>query len=140
MDDMIPLVGPNQVLQPEGWPKPRGYSNGIAATGRMVFVGGMIGWDETGRFHAKDMAGQTLQALRNIVAVLREAGAGPEHVTRLTWYVTDMAEYRASQKELGRAYREVMGASYPAMALVQVVSLVEPEAKVEIEATAVLPG
>ncbi len=140
MDDMIPPAGPNQVLQPEGWPKPRGYSNGVAATGRMVFVGGMIGWDESGRFPSSDMAGQALQALRNVVAVLREAGAGPEHVTRLTWYVTDMAEYRASQKELGRAYREVMGASYPAMALVQVVSLVEPEAKVEIEATAVLPG
>ncbi|HYG85074.1 MAG TPA: RidA family protein [Azospirillum sp.] len=126
------------VLQPPTWPKPRGYSNGIAATGRMVFVGGQIGWDETGRFPAKDLVGQVRQALLNIVAVLAEAGAGPEHVTRLTWYVTDMQAYRVAQRELGEVYRAVMGRSFPAMALVQVVALVEPEALVEIEATAVI--
>jgi enamine deaminase RidA (YjgF/YER057c/UK114 family) len=145
MDDLVPAPTraagtAGQVLQPAGWPRPRGYSNGIAATGRMVFTGGMIGWDETCRFPAADLVGQARQALGNILAVLAEAGAGPEHVTRLTWYVTDMAAYRACQKELGQVYREVMGASFPAMALVQVVSLVEPEAKVEIEATAVLPA
>ncbi|WP_448188063.1 RidA family protein [Azospirillum sp. sgz301742] len=127
------------ILQPPSWPAPRGYSNGIAATGRTVFVGGQIGWDETGRFAATDLVGQVRQALVNIVAVLAEAGAGPEHITRLTWYVTDMDAYRAAQRELGAAYRAVMGRSFPAMALVQVVSLVEREALVEIEATAVVP-
>jgi enamine deaminase RidA (YjgF/YER057c/UK114 family) len=126
-------------LQPPGWPEPRGYANGIEAEGRLVFVGGQIGWDETGAFPASDMAGQVGQALRNIVAVLAEAGAGPEHVVRLTGYVTSREEYLASQKEIGAAYRAVMGRHYPAMAVVEVTALVETQAKVEIEATAVIP-
>ncbi len=135
-----PAAGPDfQFLHPPHWPKPKGYANGIAARGRMVFVGGQIGWDETGRFPSADIAGQTRRALENIAAVLREAGAEPRHIVRLTWYVTDMAAYRDSQRELGRAYRSVMGDHFPAMALVQVVSLVERDALVEIEATAVVP-
>jgi enamine deaminase RidA (YjgF/YER057c/UK114 family) len=125
-------------LQPPGWPEPRGYANGIEATGRLVFVGGQIGWDERGEFAGADLAGQVGQALRNIVAVLAEAGAGPEHVARLTWYVTSREEYLASQKEIGAAYREVMGRHFPAMAVVEVTALVEASAKVEIEATAVI--
>lgn len=127
-----------RILQPAGWPAPKGYANGIAARGEIIFVGGQIGWDEQGRF-PQGFVPQVEQALRNILAVLAEAGAGPEHITRMTWYVTDMAAYRASLRELGAAYRRVMGKNFPAMALVQVVSLVEPEALVEIEATAVLP-
>jgi enamine deaminase RidA (YjgF/YER057c/UK114 family) len=125
-------------LQPPGWPEPRGYANGIEASGRLVFVGGQIGWDETGAFPASDMAGQVRQTLLNIVAVLGEAGAGPEHVARLTWYVTSRAEYLAQQKEIGAAYREVMGRHFPAMAVVEVTALVEADARVEIEATAVV--
>jgi len=125
-------------LQPEGWPAPKGYANGMMGRGRVVFVGGQIGWDSEGRF-ADGMVGQIAQALRNILAVLAEAGAGPQHIARLTWYVTDMEAYRANLKPLGRAYREVMGAHYPAMAVMRVVELVEREALVEIEATAVLP-
>ena len=127
-----------EVLQPPGWPKPQGYANGIKARGEMVFVGGMVGWDANERFPDGFVA-QTRQALENIVAVLREAGAGPEHVVRMTWYVVDMDEYLANQKELGRIYRAALGAHYPAMALVQVVRLVEPKARVEIEATAIVP-
>jgi enamine deaminase RidA (YjgF/YER057c/UK114 family) len=126
-------------LQPPGWPAPRGYANGMMGEGRIVLVGGQIGWDAEGRF-PEGLVAQVRQALRNIVAVLREAGAGPEHVGRMTWYVTDMAAYRACLRELGPAYREVMGRNFPAMALVQVVALVEPEALVEIEATAILPA
>jgi enamine deaminase RidA (YjgF/YER057c/UK114 family) len=126
-----------RVLQPPGWPRPRGYANGVEAEGRLVFVGGMIGWDETGEL-AEGLAAQVGQALRNIVAVLEEAGGGPEHVARLTWYVTDRDEYLAAQKEIGAAYRDVMGRHFPAMAVVQVTALVEARAKVEIEATAVL--
>ncbi len=126
-------------LQPPGWPEPKGYANGIEARGRLVVTGGQIGWDERGRFPAADLVGQTAQALRNIRAVLAEGGAGPEHLVRLTWYVTDIAAYRASLRELGGVYREVMGRHFPAMALVAVTALVEPEALVEIEATAVLP-
>lgn len=129
---------PLTALQPPGWPAPRGYSNGVVGAGRVVLVGGQIGWDEAGRF-APDFVGQVRQALANILAVVKEAGGGPEHVGRLTWYVTDMAEYRSSLAELGPAYRAVMGRHFPAMALVQVVALVEPEAKVEIEATAIIP-
>jgi enamine deaminase RidA (YjgF/YER057c/UK114 family) len=125
-------------LQPPGWPAPRGYANGMMGEGRIVLVGGQIGWDSEGRF-PPGLVAQVRQALENIVAVLREAGAGPEHVGRLTWYVTDMAAYRASLRELGPVYREVMGRNFPAMALVQVVALVEPEALVEIEATAIVP-
>ncbi|WP_051248230.1 RidA family protein [Inquilinus limosus] len=125
-------------LQPEGWPAPKGYANGVMGRGPVVFVGGQIGWDAEGRF-ADGLVEQVAQALRNILAVLAEAGAGPQHIARLTWYVTDMEAYRASLKPLGRAYREVMGAHYPAMAVMRVVELVEPAALVEIEATAVLP-
>jgi enamine deaminase RidA (YjgF/YER057c/UK114 family) len=132
------MTSPLVALQPEGWPAPRGYSNGIMGRGRVVLVGGQIGWDAEGRF-PKGLVAQTRQALLNILAVLREAGGGPEHIGRLTWYVVDMEEYRAGLRELGPVYREVMGRHFPAMALVQVVSLVEREARVEIEATAILP-
>jgi len=126
------------VLQPEGWPQPRGYANGIMARGRMLVTGGVVGWDETGVFPA-GLLPQVRQALLNIRAILEAGGAGPEHLVRLTWYVTDMAAYRASLKELGPIYREVFGRNFPAMALAQVLSLVEPSAMVEIEATAVVP-
>lgn len=133
------LDGGLQLLHPPGWPAPKGYANGYAATGRLVVVGGQIGWDETGTFQTQDLVGQTRQVLLNIVAVLKEAGAEPQHVARMTWFVTDIQEYREKLRDLGRAYREVMGSHFPAMTLVQVVSLVEPEAKVEIEATAIIP-
>ncbi|WP_372622728.1 RidA family protein [Falsiroseomonas sp.] len=132
------MTSPLTALQPEGWPAPRGYANGMMGRGRVVLVGGQIGWDSEGRF-PPGLVAQTRQALENVLAVVRAAGGGPEHIGRLTWYVVDMAEYRASQKELGPAYREVMGRHYPAMALVQVVCLVEPAARVEIEATAIIP-
>jgi enamine deaminase RidA (YjgF/YER057c/UK114 family) len=124
-------------LQPPGWPAPRGYANGIEASGRLVFVGGQIGWDASGTF-ASGLAAQVRQTLSNIVAVLAEAGAGPEHVVRLTWYVVDRSDYLACQKEIGAAYRAVMGKHFPAMAVVQVAALVEADALVEIEATAVI--
>jgi enamine deaminase RidA (YjgF/YER057c/UK114 family) len=124
-------------LQPPGWPEPKGYANGIEAGG-IVFTGGQIGWDETGAFPHADLAGQVGQALRNVLAVLAEAGLGPEHVARLDWYVTDREEYLAHPKEIGAAYRAVMGRHFPAMAVVVVAGLLEPDAKVEIEATAVL--
>jgi enamine deaminase RidA (YjgF/YER057c/UK114 family) len=127
-----------KVLQPDGWPRPRGFANGVVAEGRMVFVAGMIGWDETGTFAGDDLPAQVGQALRNVLAVVAEAGGGPEHVVRLTWYVTDRDEYNAAQREIGAAYREVMGRHFPAMAVVEVSGLVEARAKVEIEATAVL--
>jgi len=126
-----------KALQPPGWPAPRGYANGIEASGRLVFVGGQIGWDASGAF-ASGLASQVGQTLENIVAVLAEAGAGPEHVVRLTWYVVDRSDYLAHQKEIGAAYRAVMGRHFPTMAVVQVVALVEAEALVEIEATAVV--
>ena len=132
------MSGSLDTLQPPGWPAPRGYSNGMAGRGRVVLVGGQVGWDETGRF-AQGFVAQTERALRNILAVLAEAGAGPEHIGRLTWYVVSMEEYRACLPELGRAYRAVMGRNFPAMALVGVVSLAEPEARLEIEATAIIP-
>jgi enamine deaminase RidA (YjgF/YER057c/UK114 family) len=128
----------HQVLQPEGWPAPRGYANGVLAKGRMVFTGGLIGSDETGGF-ADDFVGQVRQTLRNTLAVLEVADARAEHIVRMTWYVTDMDEYLSSLGEIGAAYREVMGRAFPAMALVEVSRLVEPNAKVEIETTAVLP-
>ncbi len=128
-----------ETLQPPGWPRPRGYANGVAAEGRLVFVAGQIGWDETGSFPAEDMAGQVRQTLRNVVAVLAEAGAGPGHVARMTWYVTDRDAYLADPAGIGRAYRDVMGRHFPAMAVVVVSALLEPSAKVEIEATAVVP-
>lgn len=125
-------------VQPEAWPSPRGYSNGMIGQGRVLLVGGMVGWDAAQRFPSSFVA-QCRQALENIMAVVRQAGGGPEHIGRLSWYVTDMAEYRASLAELGPAYRTVMGRNFPAMALVQVGALVEPQARVEIEATAILP-
>ena len=125
-------------LLPAGWPAPKGYANGIKARGELVFVAGQIGWDTHGRF-APGFIAQVRKALQNIIAVLATAGAGPEHVVRLTWYVIDMAEYRASLTALGTAYRDVMGRNFPTMTLVEVKSLAEPEALVEIEATAVVP-
>ena len=127
-----------QVLQPAGWPMPKGYANGVAAEGRIVVTGGVIGWDAQERLAAGFVA-QVRQALTNIAAILAEGGARPENLVRLTWYVVDMEEYLASLKELGQAYREILGSHYPAMALVQVVRLVEKDARVEIEATAVVP-
>jgi enamine deaminase RidA (YjgF/YER057c/UK114 family) len=126
------------VLQPSGWPSPKGYANGMSADGRLVVPGGMVGWDEGGRFPDGFLA-QARRTLENIRAVLAEGGAAPHHLVRLTWYVVDVEEYRASLKELGRVYREVIGPHYPTMAVVQVVRLVEPEARLEIEATAVVP-
>jgi enamine deaminase RidA (YjgF/YER057c/UK114 family) len=131
-------TGRPKVLQPAGWPMPKGYANGMAAEGRIVVTGGVVGWDANGIFPA-DFLGQVRQTLDNIVAILREGGAGPEHLVRLTWYVVDVEEYLADPKSLGRIYREVIGAYYPAMAVVQVVRLVEKAARVEIEATAVVP-
>jgi len=128
-----------QVLLPEGWPRPKGYANGVAATGRQVFIAGMIGWDGQGQFHTDDLAGQVRQALANVVAVLAEAGAKPEHIVRMTWYVTDKREYLANVREIGAIWRELFGTHYPAMAVVQVTALMEDEAKVEIETTAVVP-
>ncbi len=126
-------------LQPPGWPEPRGYANGVLADGRVVFVAGQVAWDEAGAFPSADLPGQVRLALANVLAVLAEAGAGPEHVARMTWYLTDRAEYLARQREIGEAYREVMGRHYPAMTAVEVSALIEAQAKVEIEATAVLP-
>ena len=128
-----------KVLQPAGWKQPKGYANGILAQGRMVFTGGMIGWNADEEFESDSFADQAEQTLKNIVAVLAEAGGRPEHIVRLTWYVTDKREYLNEQKQLGAAYRRVIGNHFPAMALVQVAALVEDRAKVEIEATAVLP-
>ena len=128
-----------QVLLPNGWPRPKGYSNGVAASGRHVFIAGMIGWDAHGVFHSDDFAAQTRQALQNIVDVLREAGGRPEHIVRITWYVTDKREYLAAGREVGQAFRELIGSYNAAMTAVQVTALMEDRAKVEIEATAVIP-
>ena len=127
-----------RVLQPGGWPQPKGYANGMAADGSIVVTGGVIGWDDGGRL-PNGFVAQVRQTLRNIAAILAEGSAQPAHLVRLTWYVVDMDEYLANLKELGAIYREIFGAHYPAMALVQVVRLVEKAAKVEIEATAVVP-
>ena len=129
----------HRVLQPEGWPVPRGYANGVIAQGQMIFTGGLVGWDRDGRF-ADGFVAQARQTFLNIRDVLAVAGAGPEHLVRLTWYVTSIDDYMADQKGLGSAYREVFGRSFPAMATVQVVRLVEADALLEIEATAVLPA
>jgi enamine deaminase RidA (YjgF/YER057c/UK114 family) len=128
-----------RTLQPEGWPRPRGYSNGIEAEGRLVFVAGQIGWDKTGAFKTSSFGGQFRQVLVNTLAVLKEAGAGPEHVTRMTWFVTSRDEYAASLAELGAAWKDLMGRNYPTMSVIMVSGLVEPEAKIEIETTAVVP-
>lgn len=127
------------ILQPPGWPRPKGYANGVACSGRQVFVSGMIGWDAEGCFHTDDFVGQARQALENIVAVLREAGAGPQHIVRMTWYVVDKREYMGAGAALGAVYREVLGRHYPAMSAVQVAALMEDRARVEIEVTAVIP-
>lgn len=129
----------HEILHPRNWTPAKGYANGVAAEGRMIFCGGLIGWNGEQVFETDDFVGQVAQTLRNIVAVLAEGGAGPEHLVRLTWYVTDKREYLARLPELGAAYREIIGRNFPAMALVQVVALVEDRAKVEIEATAVVP-
>jgi enamine deaminase RidA (YjgF/YER057c/UK114 family) len=130
----------SEILQPPGWAQPKGYANGMAATGRLVFVAGQIGWNpETCQFETDDFAEQTAQALRNVVAVLTAAGAEPRHLTRMTWYITDKAAYLGSLREIGRAWRDMLGKHYPAMAVVVVSALIEDRAKVEIEATAVVP-
>ena len=126
-------------LQPPGWLPAKGYANGIATRGTQVFVGGQIGWNARQQFETDDFIAQTAQALRNIVAVLNEAGAGPQHIARMTWYILDRAEYVSRLKEIGAVYREVMGRHFPAMSCVQVSALVEERAKVEIEVTAVVP-
>lgn len=127
------------VLLPPGWPRPRGYANGVTARGRMVFVAGMIGWDAQGVFHTDDLAGQVRQALQNIVDVLAAGDARPEHIVRMTWYVTDKREYVAAYPEIGRAFRELIGCYNAVMTAVEVSALVEDRAKVEIEVTAVVP-
>ena len=129
-----------QILQPAQWPRPRGYSNGIVVSGRQIFVAGQIGWDAQGRFNSERLAPQVRQSLENICAVLAQAQAGPEHIVRLTWYVTSRDEYYAELADIGAAYRAVMGKNFPVMSVVQVVALMERQAKVEIEATAVVPG
>ena len=127
------------ILQPEGWAKPIGYANGVAASGRQVYVGGQIGWNGQCEFETDDIVGQVRQTLENIVAVLAEAGARPEHITTMTWYFTDKQEYLANLKGIGQAYREIIGRHFPAMAAVQVVALIEDRAKIEIQAIAVIP-
>ena len=128
-----------KTILPEGWPRPKGYANGIVAEGRTLFIAGQIGWNEKEQFESDDFVAQVEQALKNIVAVLNAAGGKPEHIARLTWYVTDKKEYLARLADVGGAYRRTLGAVFPTMSLVQVVALVEDRAKVEIEATAVLP-
>ena len=132
-------MGP-QILQPAQWSRPRGYSNGIVASGRQIFIAGQIGWDAQGRFNSARLADQVRQTLENICTVLAQAQAGPEHIVRLTWYVTSRDEYHAELADIGAAYRAVMGKNFPVMSVVQVVALMELQAKVEIEATAVVPG
>ncbi len=129
----------NEALLPEGWPRPKGYANGVAAQGRQIFVAGQVGWDPSGVFESDDFAAQTRQALANVVAVLRAAAAGPEHIVRMTWYVTSKREYLAAGREIGRAFREIIGVYDIAMTAVEVTALIEDRAKVEIEVTAVVP-
>lgn len=128
-----------KALLPPGWPRPKGYSNAVSAIGRLVFTAGVIGWDERERLAAPDLAGQFRQILLNTLAILAEDGAGPEHVVRMTWFVVDVADYRASLAEIGAIYKALMGRNFPAMAVVQVGALVEPGALIEIETTAVVP-
>ena len=129
----------NQVLQPEGWAKPVGYSNGVAAEGRLVFVAGQIGWNARGEFESDDFVAQFRQCLKNIVAVLAEAGAEAAHITSMTWYFVDKQDYLANLKAIGAAYREVIGRHYPTMTAMQVTALIEDRAKIEIQAMAVVP-
>jgi enamine deaminase RidA (YjgF/YER057c/UK114 family) len=128
-----------QFLQPPGWPRPKGYSNGIAASGRTVSISGMIGWDAQCQFQTDDFAGQARQALKNIVEVLAQADGRPEHIVRMTWYVVDKQEYIDAYPEIGAAYRDVIGHHYPTMSAVQVIALIEDRARVEIEVTAIIP-
>ena len=128
-----------KILQPPGWPNPKGYSNGVAARGTMVFVGGIVGWNDNEVFEATDFPGQARQAFKNILSVLAEADAGPEHITRFTWYVRDKQDYLSALKEVGQAYRDTIGRHYPAMALIEVSDFVEDAALMEIETTAVVP-
>ena len=128
-----------KALLPPGWPRPKGYANGISARGRTIFTAGVVGWDEREHFVSEDMAGQFRQVLKNIVAILAEDGARPEHIVRMTWYVTSRDEYVRDIRRIGEIYREIMGKCYPAMAVVQVAGLVDPAARIEIEATAVVP-
>ena len=130
----------HETIQPEGWAPPRGYANGVVAEGRTLWLGGQIGWNADKEFETDDFIGQMTQTLENILAILVAAGGGPEHLTRLTWFVTDKAEYAAKQREVGAAYRSVLGDNFPAMTLVVVADLLEDRAKIEIEATAVLPS
>jgi len=127
------------ILLPPGWPRPKGYSNGISARGRLVFTAGIVGWDAQQRFVADDLPGQLRQVLLNTIAILAEAGATPQHVVRMTWYITSREDYMRQIAEIGRIYREVMGKAFPAMAVVEVSALIEPEARIEIETTAVIP-
>jgi enamine deaminase RidA (YjgF/YER057c/UK114 family) len=129
----------HQAILPAGWPRPKGYANGVVAKGRMLFIAGMIGWDAKGQFPGDDFAAQARQALANIAAVLEEAGGRPEHIVRMTWYVTDKREYLAAAKDIGKAFRETIGCYDIAMTAVEVKALIEDRAKVEIEATAMLP-
>ena len=128
-----------QFLEPEGWTQPKGYANGIVAQGKLIVLGGQVGWNASQEFRSDEFVPQFRQTLENIVTLLAEAGAGPEHLIRLTWFITDRGAYLNSQKEIGQAYRDIMGRNFPAMSVVQVVKLVEERALVEIEATAVLP-
>ena len=128
-----------EILQPPNWPQPKGYSNGIVARGNMVFLAGIVGWNEKEKFENKDFAGQARQAIRNIVTLLDEAGARPEHIVRMTWYLVDLDEYMASMKELGQIYQQEIGKVFPAMTGIKVAGLVEKEARLEIEVTAVIP-
>jgi enamine deaminase RidA (YjgF/YER057c/UK114 family) len=129
----------HKILQPEGWAKPVGYANGVMARGRLVFTGGQIGWNARGEFESDDLVDQIGRTLMNIAAILEAAGAAPEHITSMTWYLTDLAEYRAGLKRMGPVYRKVMGRHFPPMAVVEVAGLVEARARVEIQATAVIP-
>jgi enamine deaminase RidA (YjgF/YER057c/UK114 family) len=128
-----------QILQPPGWAEPKGYANGILAQGELVFVAGQVGWDEKGTFQAQDFVGQVRQCLENTLAVLSEAGAGPDHIVRMTWYITDREDYLSNLEGMGLAYRELMGRNFPTMTMVEVAALIEPEAMVEVETTAVVP-
>ena len=132
-------LAPHEILHPSSWKAAKGFANGVAAEGRQVYIAGQIGWNGDQEFETDDFVGQVRQALQNVALVLAEAGGGPEHLVRLTWYVTDKAEYLARLREVGETYRTVLGRNFPAMTLVQVVALVEDDAKVEIEATAVVP-
>ncbi len=128
-----------QILQPPGWPRPKGYANGVAASGKMVFLAGTVGWNEKEQFETDDFAGQARRVLQNIVTLLNEAGAGPEHLVRMTWFISDKKEYLDSRKEIGAAYRQIIGRHYPPMSVIEVSGFIEEGAKLEVEATAVIP-